>query len=136
MIRLEDVLQIHKPSDNPITIRELGPGPDYQPILKEVEKSGATRIVLDCSTTTLLNVLKQSASVGMMGEYNNYLITSIDAHTIDLSELQNVIRSNITTIRMMSSTSFEVTNAVHEWRQGQIRRNASYYVYPDRIKVK
>lgn len=35
----------------------------------------------------------------------------------------------------MSPTSFEVTNAVHDWRQGEIRQNFSYGIYADRIRV-
>lgn len=36
----------------------------------------------------------------------------------------------------MSSTSFEVMNAVHDWRQGEIRQNGSFGIYADRIRVK
>lgn len=35
----------------------------------------------------------------------------------------------------MSPTSFEVMNAVHDWRQGEIRQNGSY-IYADRIRVR
>lgn len=35
----------------------------------------------------------------------------------------------------MSPTGFEVMNAVHDWRQGEIRQNGSYGIFADRIRV-
>lgn len=46
-----------------------------------------------------------------------------------------LVRSNITTIRMMSSTSVEVLNAVHDWQQDKLRQNSQYLINAERIKV-
>lgn len=71
----------------------------------------------------------------MMEEYQSYIITSLDAHTLDFAELK-FFRANITTLRLMSPTSFEVENAVHEWRQEERKHFHTYRTYADKIRVK
>lgn len=61
-------------------------------------------------------------------------MTSVDAHTLDFPEMK-MVRSNITTIRLMSSTSVEVLNAVHDWQQDKLRQK-SMFIHADRIKVR
>lgn len=153
MEKLQDVLQIHEPYDNPVTVRQIGPGEDYQPLLKEIEVSGENHIILDCSPDKIMNILKQAIGVKMMEEYQvskifnqkvffslyiyslqSYIITSLDSHTLDFAELK-FVRANITTLRLMSPTSVEVTTAVHDWRHGEIRQNGSYGTSADRIRV-
>lgn len=129
------MLQIHGPSDHPVTVRQLGASNDYQPLLKEIEVSGETHIILDCSPDKIMNILKQAVGVKMMEDYQSYIITSLDAHTVDFAELK-FMYANITTLRLMSPTSFEVTTAVHDWRQGEVRQNGSFGLYADRIRVR
>lgn len=62
--------------------------------------------------------------------FQSYIITSIDAHTLDFAEMK-FVRSNITTIRMMSTTSVEVLNAVHDWQ----RQNNNFGIQVTQIKV-
>lgn len=133
--RLQEVLQIHEPNDHPVTVRQLGLGNDYQPLLKEIELSGETHIILDCSPIKIMNIMKQAIGVKMMEEYQSYIITSLDAHTLDFAELK-FFRANITTLRLMSPTSFEVENAVHEWRQEERKHFHTYRTYADKIRVK
>lgn len=134
-MRLQEILQIHGPSDNPVTIRQLGPGDDHQPLLSEIEESGVNHIILDCSPAKIMNILKQAVGLNMMEEHQSYLITSLDAHTLDFAELK-FVRANITTFRLMSTTSFEVGNAVHEWRQAEIKQYGTYRTHADRIRVR
>lgn len=127
-------MQIHGPTDSPVTVRQLGATDDYQPLLKDIEISGANHIILDCSPDKVMNILKQAVGVKMMEEYQSYIITSLDAHTLDFAELK-FMRANITTLRLMSPTSFEVMTAVHDWRQGEIRQNGSFGLNSERIRV-
>ena len=68
-MRLQDVFQIHTPSDSPISVKQLGPGPDYRPMLKEIQNSGETRIILDCNVDIVLEILRQSKEVNLMEDY-------------------------------------------------------------------
>lgn len=135
MEKLQEVLQIHEPGSKPITVRQLSPSDDYQPLLKEIEMSGVSHIILDCSPAKIMRIFKQAVGVKMMEEYQNYFITSLDAHTLDFSELMSV-RANITTLRLMSPTSFEVENAVRDWRHEEMKQFSNYRTQVDKIRVR
>jgi glutamate receptor, ionotropic, invertebrate len=47
----------------------------------------------------------------MMEEYQNYIITSLDTHTLDFEELK-YMRANITTMRLIDPTSFDIMNGM------------------------
>lgn len=66
---MQDVLQIHEPSDSPITVRQIGAGPDYRPLLKEILNSGETHIIMDCATDIILEIFRQGGDVKMLEEY-------------------------------------------------------------------
>lgn len=117
LIKLKDVLQIHGPEDSPITVRQLDEGPDYRPLLKEIQTSGESHVVLDISADKIIDFLRQAGEVKMMEEYQSYIITSLDTHTVDFEELK-FMRANITSLRIMDPTSFDLKNAVHDWIQG------------------
>lgn len=109
LMRLKDILQIHDPESSPITVLKLGDGPDYRPLLKQIQSSGESHIVLDIDTNKIINLLRQAVEVKMMEEYQNYIITSLDTHTLDFKELKYT-RANITSLRLIDPTSFEVKN--------------------------
>lgn len=117
LIKLKDVLQIHGPEDIPITVRLLDEGPDYRPLLKEIQASGESHVVLDISADKIIDLLRQAGEVKMMEEYQSYIITCLDTHTVDFEELK-FMRANITSLRIMDPTSFDLKNAVHDWIQG------------------
>lgn len=102
LMRLQDILQLHNPSDSPIVLRKLSDDGDYKPMLKEISSYGETRIVLDCGVEKVLDVLNQAVVVKLLEEYQSYIITTFDAHTIDFSELK-YSRSNITTFRLCNT---------------------------------
>lgn len=84
-------------------------GPDYRPLLKEIQSSGESHIILDVNLDKIIALLRQASEVKMMEEYQSYIITSLDAHTLDFEELK-FMRANITTMRLIDPTSFEVMN--------------------------
>lgn len=77
-MRIKDILQIHSPQDSPITVRQLESGdhPDYRPLLKEIQSSGETNVVLDCGLDKILAVLNQAKEVKMLEDYQVNLIFS------------------------------------------------------------
>lgn len=100
LVRLQELLKAHGPSEFPITVRQLPDTNDYRwdkvlaikrmvlylmccfsprcrPLLKQIKNSAVAHIVLDCSTDKIYDVLKQSQQIGMMSDYHSYLITSL-----------------------------------------------------------
>ncbi|XP_059618967.1 glutamate receptor ionotropic, kainate 2-like [Phlebotomus argentipes] len=134
LMRLKDVLQIHGPQDSPITVRQLGEDPDYRPLLKEIQTSGENNIVLDCEPDKILDILRQAREVKLLEDYQSYVITSLNTHTIDFEELK-FARSNITSLRLIDPKSYELRNAVHDWEEGEKRFNRLFRVSPEHAKT-
>ena len=57
-------------------------------MLKEIYLSKSTKIVLDCDKDKVMDVLKQAQQVGLVSEGYYYLITSLDAHTLNMDEFK------------------------------------------------
>ncbi|XP_061498393.1 glutamate receptor ionotropic, kainate 2 isoform X2 [Anopheles gambiae] len=132
LMRLKDILQIHGPADAPITVRQIDDDPDYRPLLKDIQSSGESHIILEIRPDRILELLRQAKEVKMLEEYQSYIITSLDAHTIDFEELR-YSRSNITALRLMDTKSFDIKNAVHDWEQGEARMKRPFRVSPEHV---
>ncbi len=50
--------------------------------------SKSTNIILDCKKEAIGEVLKQAQQIGMVSEDYYYLLTSLDAHTVDLEDFK------------------------------------------------
>lgn len=87
----------------------MGDGPDYRPLLKQIQTSGESHIVLDVGLDKIITLLRQASEVKMMEEYQSYIIISLDTHTLDFEELK-FMRSNITTMRLINPLSYDITN--------------------------
>ncbi|XP_052126881.1 glutamate receptor ionotropic, kainate 2 isoform X1 [Frankliniella occidentalis] len=133
LVRIQDLLKAHGPSEFPIAVRQLGDGNDYRPLLKQIKNSAESHIVLDCSTERLYDVLKQAQQIGMMSDYHSYLITSLDLHSVDLEEFKYG-GTNITAFRLVDPDKPEVQHAVREWAQGEARHGRKLDM--DAAKVK
>ncbi|XP_065349415.1 glutamate receptor ionotropic, kainate 2 isoform X3 [Cloeon dipterum] len=107
LVRLQELLKAHGPSEFPIAVRQLGEGPDYRPLLKQIKNSAESHVVLDCSTEKIYDVLKQAQQIGMMSDYHSYLITSLDLHTVDLEEFKYG-GTNITAFRLVDPDRADV----------------------------
>lgn len=115
LIRLKDILQIHDPKDEVITLRQLDD--NYGQMLKEINAQGDNNIVLDISSEKIVSFLQEAANVKMLGEYNNYFITNLDTHTLELGKKIPDLTSNITCLRLVDPNSEDLTNALRVWRQ-------------------
>ena len=134
LIKLKDVLQLHSPDDHPITVRQIPADPDLRPMLKEIRASGETNIVLDVSSEKIVDLLRQAKEVKMMEDYQSYIITSLDTHVIDFEELK-FTPANITSLRIMDPSSFDLKNAVHDWIQGEKKRDRLFQISPEHVQV-
>lgn len=133
--------------------RQLNEGPDYRPLLKQIQSSGESHIILDVSLDKIVPLLRQATEVKMMEEYQSYIIMSLDAHTLDFEELK-FMRANITTMRLIDPTSFEVMNgivvkkdflshqpsckfifikAIHDWEQGERRNQRTFHITAEEV---
>lgn len=59
----------------------------------------------------------------------------MDAHTLALGKMQSV-GANITTIRLMDPTDYQIRNLVRDWEESEKRKNNSYRVDPTQVKVR
>jgi glutamate receptor, ionotropic, invertebrate len=128
----------------------LDDGDDYRPLLKEIQSSGESHVVLDISLDKIIPLLRHASEVKMMEEYQSYIITSLDAHTLDYEELK-FMRANITTMRLIDPTTTDIANGMHfpkpedfhanfvfikailDWEQGERRHQKTFHVTPDEV---
>lgn len=134
--RLQDVLQIHGPTLNPVTVYQLPPGDaddiDYKSLLKHIQKSGDSNIMIDCAPEKALRLLNQAAEVNLTKEYERYIITSLDAHVLDMHSSL----ANITAFRMMDPKSVEVIESVRGWLDLQQRNTSDVGLYASVVRTK
>ncbi|KAL1444965.1 hypothetical protein MTO96_029410, partial [Rhipicephalus appendiculatus] len=91
LVRLRGLLQLHRPGGQPliVSLRPLDEKADPRHVLREVAKAGENNIVLDLTTHRLADVLRHAQKVGIINEYHNFIATTLDLHTVDLSDFQN-----------------------------------------------
>lgn len=83
-MRLQDILQINGPEDTPITVRKLDDNLDFRPLLKEIQKSGETHIIIDCEVSNILELFRQANDVKMMEEYQVHQCFALNTSLIKL----------------------------------------------------
>ncbi|VVC31583.1 Ionotropic glutamate receptor, L-glutamate and glycine-binding domain,Receptor, ligand binding [Cinara cedri] len=128
--RLQDLIQDYsgesKPNDKQvaaISILQLPEGDNFRPILKDIKKSLEGHIVLDCDADLILTVFKQAKEVNLLDDYHSFIITSLDAHTVDFSGIVHDLRTNITTVRLIDPSNPLVENIVKDLNFVQQRMN-------------
>lgn len=102
-----------------------------RPLLKQIKASGESRIVLDCSTEKIYEVLKQAQQIGMMSDYHSYLITSLDLHSVNLEPFMYG-GTNITAFRLVNPDNPLVRQTAKNWtnidsKLGSKKINLGYY---------
>lgn len=103
------------PDGHTITVRQLDitSNENYRPQLRRVKLSEDKNIILCCSIDALPEILKQAQQVGLMTDQHQFIITSLDMHTIDLEPFQ-YSGTNITGFRLISPTD-EVVKQVTDF---------------------
>ncbi|XP_063930572.1 glutamate receptor ionotropic, kainate 2-like isoform X2 [Zophobas morio] len=131
LVRVQEVLKAQNPNNPPVMYRKLGPGPDHRPILKEIVASGALQIVLDCDVEHTVDILLQAKEVKLFEEYHTYLLTSLDAYTIDFSSLGE-IKTNVSIVRMLEPKM--VDKVISNWELVDMEKRLK--IPSKQIKVK
>ncbi|KAK7026645.1 hypothetical protein SK128_015457 [Halocaridina rubra] len=117
LVRLQDLLMEKKFT---VTVRQLNEDGDYRPLLKDIKRSQETRIVLDVAQEKIYHVLKQAAQIGLMREYHNYFITSLDFNLIDIEDFRYG-GTNITGIQLIDPKNEQLAQVVEEWMYGELK---------------
>ncbi|KAF5301498.1 hypothetical protein FQR65_LT08801 [Abscondita terminalis] len=136
LIRLQELFKSHGPQDQPIIVKKLGSGPDHRPLLKEIKSSSVFQILLDCDSDHILDILEQAKEVKLLEEYHSYILTSLDAHSIDLGRLK-AVKSNITSMRLIDPNTTEIRMVARDWELGQLNhKNQHISIAPESIRTK
>ncbi|XP_065222052.1 glutamate receptor ionotropic, kainate 2-like isoform X2 [Planococcus citri] len=98
---------------------------DYKPFLKEIKNSSETHIMLHCSPESIVRILEKAKQIDLVGPYQNFFLTSLDAHTIDFKQFRttsNISKSqaNITTLRLVNPENVVVKETVQKWYRRKI----------------
>ncbi|KAF2904859.1 hypothetical protein ILUMI_01330 [Ignelater luminosus] len=128
LIRLQGILKIPDVGDNPVTVRQLDPGSDHRAMFKGLKESGVQKIILDCDTDQILNILQQAKDVQLLSFSTSYLLTSLDAHTLDYSVLDTT--ANITFVRLFDPLSENLGRNIDSWKVGESRSGRHIDVEP------
>lgn len=57
-------------------------------MLRELYQSKSSFVLLDCEKDSLQEILKQAQQVGLMSDDKFYLLTNLDAHTLNLEDFK------------------------------------------------
>ena len=93
----------------------------YRDVLKEIFLSESNLIVLDCERKILEEVLIQCQQVGLISQGYSFLLTSLDAHTINLEDFKYG-GTNITAFRMINIDKPEVQNVIYSIVESMINQ--------------
>nr|XP_015925655.2 glutamate receptor ionotropic, kainate 2 isoform X3 [Parasteatoda tepidariorum] len=104
LMKLQELMKLRNQNKVQISLQQYTADFQYNKILKDIKKKGETNIVLEVPTSRIKDVLTEAQKAGMLTEYHNYLVTSLDFHTLDLSAFQHS-RTNITAFRIVTADS-------------------------------
>lgn len=134
LIRLQDVLKAHGPTDPPITVRQFLPGIDQRQLLKDIKASTQYHILLECEADRVVEMLRQAREIGMMGDYHSYFITSLDTHTLDFGEFEGG-HTNITLMRLVDPDDGVVKNVVKFWTDWENHYKRPFGITPETVRL-
>lgn len=97
-----------------IRLFQLQPDRPYREVLWQVKRLKLKNILLDVRTDHLLEVLRQAQQVGIMTERHNYLITSLDVHTLPLENYRHS-QTNITSLRIVREQHPVLQSLLADW---------------------
>nr|AHN49642.1 ionotropic glutamate kainate receptor 2 [Caligus rogercresseyi] len=115
--RIKELLDLTSEIASPDTfqfiMKQLIQSPDdgYRDVLREVFEVKSKYIVIDCSRNVLVDVLKQAQQIGMMSDDYFYVLTNLDAHTIDFEDFKHG-GTNFTTMRLIDTSKPEVQSVI------------------------
>lgn len=105
--RTAKLLELYDTKGFTVTVRRLDlrlATKDYRSILRRIKQSSDTCIVVECSIESLEQVLQQAQQIGLLIDKYQFIITNLDAHTINLEPFQYG-DAGITLVQMVDTNS-------------------------------
>ncbi|KAH7947484.1 hypothetical protein HPB52_012316 [Rhipicephalus sanguineus] len=109
LILLKDVLNNSFAQNHAVSLVQLNPRLSFKKIMKDIGVTKQYNVIVDIKTSSLPALLREAREVNMMTYYHNYIITSLDLHTLDLGEFSD-LQANITAFRLVDPQRPEVVN--------------------------
>ncbi|XP_078053651.1 glutamate receptor ionotropic, kainate 2 [Augochlora pura] len=94
--RIRQALTLKRGKDTVMTIRRIGDGPDYRPVLKQIRAMSISNVIVDVEPKNIMDVLYQAKEVKLLADYCNFFITYLDSTKLPLSDVRNHTIANIT----------------------------------------
>ncbi|KAH7947289.1 hypothetical protein HPB52_009755 [Rhipicephalus sanguineus] len=118
LILLKDVLNSSFSQNHTVSLVQVNPKLSFKKIMKDIGVTKQYNIILDIKTSSLPELLREAREVNMMTYYHNYIITSLDLHTLDLGEFSD-LQANITAFRLVDPQRQEVVDVVRDLKIGR-----------------
>ncbi|XP_062537416.1 glutamate receptor ionotropic, kainate 2 isoform X3 [Armigeres subalbatus] len=120
---LSELLKMYDPKGYTVTVRQLDLklNGNFRPVLRRVKMSEDNHIILACSIDSMPEVLKQAQQVGLLTDYHQIIITSLDLHTIELEPYQ-YSGTNITGVRMVDPEEEKIHQVTEFLNASQISK--------------
>ena len=121
MVRVQEILKDKDLREKRLVVRQfpIGGG-EYRTTFKELHKLGMKNIILDVPREHIYTVLKHAQQVDMLSDYHNYLFTSLDLHTLDLTDFQYG-GTNISGFSLIDDRSEDYRAVISDWQSGPMR---------------
>ncbi|KAG6450858.1 hypothetical protein O3G_MSEX006790 [Manduca sexta] len=99
-IRLQEIINSWPNAVEPILFRKLDPDGDNREIFKHVFKVAKMNYhVLDCHVNNIYGYMKEIIQVENATEYQSFILTSLDAYTLDLGSIPDLM-ANVSTLHL------------------------------------
>lgn len=89
-------------------------------LLKRIDLAKEFNILLDVPIERVYEFLEAASEIGMMSEYYNYIITSLDTHTLDMTRFRGAL-ANVSALRLVDLDRDETRKLLHEWTNSELR---------------
>lgn len=137
LILLKDVINSSLAQNHSVSLVQVNPKLSFKKMLKDIGYQKQFNIILDVRTESLPLLFRQAMEVNMMTYYHNYIITSLDLHTLDLREFVG-LQANITAFRLVDPSRPEVMNVLRDikigsalWRYGADNHTSPAHIDTD-----
>ncbi|XP_062142127.1 LOW QUALITY PROTEIN: glutamate receptor ionotropic, kainate 2 [Drosophila sulfurigaster albostrigata] len=100
--RLQDILQLRELHNDVVRVRKYTKDEDFRVMWKSI--LGERRIVLDCSSDLLVDLLNTSSEFNLTQQYNNIFLTNLETYNDNLQDLtadNETFAVNITATRLL-----------------------------------
>ncbi|XP_071042115.1 glutamate receptor ionotropic, kainate 2-like [Parasteatoda tepidariorum] len=119
LIRLQELLKDPVIKQRRVIVRQFEEEKDYRKTLKELGRKGIKSFVVDVDVQNVHTLLRHAQKVDMLTEYFNYVITTLDIHTVNLEDFR-YIGTNITGFRVVDEEASDYQEIVQDWRSGPV----------------